>query len=148
MKTLLIATCAFVLLQGCDVKRKDKIADGVNIDSLKQANALNKPTTVELIDTALNFGTVVEGEKVNLQFKFKNTGNNPLVITGTNVSCGCTVAEKPEEPVMPGQTSVIKVVFNSQNKLGMNHKEVTVNANTNPGFPPLKFSGEVKAKGG
>jgi Protein of unknown function (DUF1573) len=146
MKKIIITVTVIFSLVSCDVKRKDKIADGSNIDSTKKANAINNPTTVQLIDSAFDFGIITEGEKVEYSYRFKNTGTTPLMVMSATASCGCTVPEKPEKPVMPGETSYIKVVFNSQGKVGQNHKDITVIANTTPAFPPLKLTGEVKAK--
>ncbi|MEI8059898.1 MAG: DUF1573 domain-containing protein [Ferruginibacter sp.] len=151
---LLVITTSFV---GCDVKRKDKLADdsklGMMNDSLTIAKdqhekdeALKNSTTVQLIDSSFNFGTITEGEKVAFSYRFKNTGTNPLIVFTTQTSCGCTVPEKPEKPVMPGETSYIKVVFNSAGKHGHNEKDITVNANTTPAFPTLKLIGEIKDK--
>jgi len=126
----------------CNMRRSDKVVD----DAVKQASdALLDTTTVQLIDSVYNFGTVTEGEKVTYNFRFKNSGHKPMVITNTSASCGCTVPEKPEKPVMPGETSFIKVVFNSQGKVGHNEKNITVTANTNPSFPLLLLKGEVSA---
>jgi len=126
----------------CNMRRSDKVVD----DAVKQASdALLDTTTVQLIDSVYDFGTVTEGEKVTYNFRFKNSGRKPMVITNTSASCGCTVPEKPEKPVMPGETSFIKVVFNSQGKVGHNEKNITVMANTNPSFPLLLLKGEVTA---
>lgn len=146
MKTILFAITTIAVFASCDVKRKDRIADDSNIDSSKRANAVNNPTTVQLIDSAFDFGTITEGEKVEYSYRFVNTGKSPLMVFSASASCGCTVPEKPEKPVLPGDTSFIRVVFNSQGKVGQNHKDITIMANTAPSFPLLKLSGEVKAK--
>lgn len=146
MKQAILALTVVAALTSCDVKRKDKISDGVNIDSTKAAQAMNQPTTVQVIDSVFDFGTVTDGEKVEFNYRFKNTGNTPLIVVSASASCGCTVPEKPEKPVLPGETSYIKVVFNSQGRVGQAHKDVTVIANTTPAFPVLKLSGNVKAK--
>lgn len=146
MKKIVLSLTVLSLFASCDVQRKDKIAGSANIDSTKVANAMNQPTSVQLIDSAFDFGTITEGEKVEYSYRFKNTGNTPLMIVSASASCGCTVPEKPEKPVLPGETSYIKVVFNSQGKVGQNHKDITVIANTSPAFPTLKLSGEVTAK--
>jgi archaellum component FlaG (FlaF/FlaG flagellin family) len=146
MKKIIITFAVTAAFVSCDVKRKDKISDSVNIDSTKMANAMNQPTTVQLIDSTFDFGTITEGEKVEYSYRFKNTGSTPLMIVSASASCGCTVPEKPEKPILPGETSYIKVVFNSQGKVGQNHKDITVIANTSPAFPTLKLSGEVTAK--
>lgn len=130
-------------LVSCDIKRKDKISD----DQVRQYEKLLKDsTTVEVIDTAYNFGKVTDGEKVEYSYRFKNTGNHPLVVTSATASCGCTVPQKPERPILPGETGFIKVVFDSKGRVGTAHKTITVLSNANPPFVELLLSGEVMAK--
>jgi len=130
-------------LVSCDIKRKDKISD----DQVRQYEKLLKDsTTVEVIDTAYNFGKVTDGEKVEYSYRFKNTGNHPLVVTSATASCGCTVPQKPERPILPGETGFIKVVFDSKGRVGTAHKTITVLANAKPAFVELQLSGEVMAK--
>ena len=100
---------------------------------------------MQVLDSVYNFGKVTDGEKVEYSFRFLNTGKNPLIITSANPGCGCTVAEKPEKPVMPGETGYIKVVFNSQGRVGNAHKDVVVRSNAKPEFPLLVIQGEVLA---
>ena len=126
IRFVLICLVSTILLFSCDVRRKDKVAD----DGLQRTEqALKDSTTVELIDKVYNFGTISEGEKVEYNFRFKNTGKKPLIITNASASCGCTVPEKPEKPVMPGETSFIKVVFNS--------KENLVTRKNQSSYPPM-----------
>lgn len=103
-------------------------------------------TTVEWIDSTFDKGTITEGEKIEIAYRFKNTGNNPLIIKDVRPSCGCTVAEKPLEPIAPGKEGIIKAVFNSANKPGLNHKTVTVVSNTQPETYALKFTVTVNKK--
>ena len=124
----------------CNVKRKDKVADGT---ATLAEMAAQDSTTVQLIDSLYNFGAITEGEKVTYSFRFKNTGKKPLIITNTTASCGCTVPEKPEKPILPEETAFIKVVFNSKGKAGMNNKTITVTSNARPEFPQLLLNGEV-----
>jgi len=140
-----------VILFSCDIRRRDKISDDSKTDSIKreqqkqmQEDALKNTTTVQLIDSAYNFGTITEGEKVEYSYKFKNTGTNPLVIFEAHASCGCTIPEKPEKPILPGETGFLKVVFNSAGKKDQIDKEIFVSANVTPSFPTLKLKGEVK----
>ena len=94
-------------------------------------------------DSVYNFGKVTDGEKVVYSYRFKNNGTKPLVISQASASCGCTVPEKPEEPIKPGETGFLKVVFNSRGRVGPVHKEVTVISNAVPAFPVLQLTGEV-----
>jgi len=153
MKKYVLLILLPVVLLSCDIKRKDKIGDDSKTDSLRllqqkmaQEDALKNTTTVQMIDSIYNFGTITQDEKVEYSYKFKNTGNNPLVVFEAHASCGCTVPEKPEKPILPGETGYLKVVFNSAGKKGHTEKEINVSANTTPAFPILKLVGEIKEK--
>jgi hypothetical protein len=91
----------------------------------------------------VNLGKMTEGDTLRHQFKFTNTGKGPLTISSAVASCGCTVPSYPKEPVAPGQTGTIDVLFNSKNKTGMNTKTITVYANTKPDMNTLTFKVEV-----
>jgi Protein of unknown function (DUF1573) len=143
MKQIFIIGAAVLFLASCDVRRKDKIA--VN-NKLTQQVEIKDPTTVLVIDTTYNFGKVTDGEIVTYNYRFVNTGKKPLVVTNASASCGCTVPEKPEKPIEPGDTGFIKVKFDSNKRVGMAHKTVTVSSNAEPAFPELLLRGEVLAK--
>lgn len=147
LKTLILTGFVAASLISCDVRTKDKIADGKTggADSAKNA-ATAAPTTVQIIDSVFDFGKVAEGEVVEYSYRFKNVGTSPLIISNATASCGCTVPEKPEAPVKPGETGFIKVKFNSEGRAGMAHKTVTVTSNAAPAFPELLLKGEVIAK--
>ena len=91
-------------------------------------------TTIEWLDsTVKDLGQIKEGQVVEVSYRFKNTGDKPLIIAGVSASCGCTVPEKPEKPIAPGQEDVIKAKFDSKGRpKGENRKDVFVTANTKP----------------
>ncbi|MFW0716650.1 DUF1573 domain-containing protein [Pedobacter sp. N23S346] len=91
-----------------------------------------------------DFGKIAQGEKVNHEFKFKNTGKSPLIISNATATCGCTVPEFPKEPILPGKEGVIKVTFNSQGKEGMQDKVITVNSNANLATASVHLVGDVR----
>jgi Protein of unknown function (DUF1573) len=86
-----------------------------------------------------DFGQINEGEVVSHTYKFKNIGSMPLQIIDVNVSCGCTVAEKPEQPVGVGKEGEIKVSFNSSGKVGVNTKVVTIISNASNNSESVSF---------
>ncbi|HEY4205528.1 MAG TPA: DUF1573 domain-containing protein [Puia sp.] len=103
-------------------------------------------TTVQWLDSTRDFGKIEEGQMLEVSFRFRNTGNKPLVIERVQPSCGCTVAEQPKEPVPPGAEGQIKATFNSQGKSGINHKSLNVFANMKDAPHPLQFVVEVEKK--
>lgn len=102
-------------------------------------------TTIAFEEAAFDFGKITQGEKVEHTFKFTNTGNEPLVVVSAKGSCGCTVPQWPKEPVAPGASGEIFVVFNSEGKSGTQHKQVSIVANTEPATTFIAISGEVIA---
>ena len=103
-------------------------------------------TTIQYDQSDFDYGTIDEGEIVKHTYKFKNTGDIPLVISNCKGSCGCTVPTWPKEPIAPGESGVINVEFNSKGKPGQQHKQVTVTANTTPTETFLVIKGTVRGK--
>lgn len=143
IKIFFFAGTICCMLTSCDVRKKDKMALPVTATAVQE---IKDPTTVQIIDSVYDFGKTTEGEIVEYSYRFKNTGNNPLVVTEAHASCGCTIPEKPERPILPGEIGYIKVKFNSENRPGEAHKTVTVNSNANPPFPELLLKGTVIGK--
>lgn len=115
-------------------------------EKIKAINDTANYTTIQWLDsTFLNMGTVNEGAMVEVSFRFKNTGDKPLVIANVSASCGCTVPEKPEQPFAPGEEGTIKAKFDSKNRPGENRKHISVDANTKPiRTHDLEFTVDVK----
>lgn len=114
----------------------------------KSSAAASDSAKIEFEEISHNFGQITEGEVVSTVYKFKNTGTRPLEILDVQVSCGCTVAEKPEKPVGVGQSGEIKVNFNSEGKPGVNKKYVNVVSNASNSNVALNFSVVVNMKEG
>lgn len=95
-------------------------------------------------ESKYDFGSVVQGGTVDHTFKFKNTGNAPLIISNIGVSCGCTTPEWTKAPVLPGKTGSITAHFNSTGKIGMQNKVLTVESNAAAGSATVSLVGEVK----
>ncbi|MEP7238161.1 MAG: DUF1573 domain-containing protein [Ferruginibacter sp.] len=143
MKKYFLFLLVTATLISCDIRRKDKIADDTAIQT---ALALKNVTTVQIIDSSFNFGKRTDGEKVEYSYRFKNTGSKPLVVVDVSASCGCTVPQKPEKPILPGEIGFIKVIFDSKGRVGNAYKLITVVSNARPEFPQLILTGEVEAK--
>ena len=126
MRHLLFAIFVVGLIAaGCNSgSKKDKVASAAALADTARY------TTIEWLDSAKDFGKIPEGQKLDVAFRFRNTGSTPLVIGQVRPSCGCTIAEQPQEPIAPGSEGQIKAVFNSEGRSGINHKTLFVTANT------------------
>ena len=146
MKKIFIIILAAVTFTACNQTASDKIEDRIANDTTAAATGvlIEDAPKFEFEKDIFDFGVVTEGETVQTSFKFKNTGNTPLIITDATATCGCTVPEYPKTPIKPGEKGEIKVVFNTLGKLGMQDKVVTITSNANPVAQGLHLVGEVK----
>lgn len=90
-----------------------------------------------------DFGLIVQGEQVSHTFKFTNTGGSDLIISSASATCGCTVPTWSKEPVKPGDSGKIEVVFNSSGRSGINNKEVKILTNAQPNTIKLTIRSEI-----
>lgn len=130
-----------------EIEKMDVITNSSLIHNPVTADEAIKPedaAKMEFEEEVFDFGTIVEGDAVEHIFKFKNVGSNPLVIHHAEGSCGCTVPQWPQEPILPGAGGEIKVKFNSQGKQGEQDKSVTISANTIPNKTVIRVVGAVE----
>ncbi len=94
----------------------------------------------------IDYGKIEKSANGVREFKFTNTGTAPLVISDAKGSCGCTVPTFPKEPIMPGESNVIKVKYDTY-RVGAFTKYVTLTSNAqNEGTTRLTIKGEVMEK--
>lgn len=110
---------------------------------LSESDKANAPV-FKFEKESYDFGQIASGEKVTYDFKFKNVGKTPLIITRATATCGCTVPEYPKDPIAPGNEGAIHVVFNSKGKEGMQNKVISIVSNTVPELTELHLLGDVK----
>jgi len=91
----------------------------------------------------INFGEIIQGEKVDLEFKIKNTGNGDLIIANAKASCGCTQLKYPKEVIKQGNVESINVTFDSKDKIGVQKKNITLMTNATPNIKILTIEGMV-----
>lgn len=103
---------------------------GANAGGNSEGSGQADSTTIQWLDsTTQDLGRITEGQVLDISWRFKNTGEKPLIISDVRAGCGCTVAEKPQQPVAPGEEGVIKARFDSNGQLYSQHKNVYVRAN-------------------
>ena len=133
MKRILLALGITFFLAGAFAQNTD--APVVN----KNAPVINFEKTTH------DYGTVVKGGDGFCEFKFKNTGIEPLILSNVTSSCGCTVPEWPREPILKGKSNTIKVKYDT-NRVGPINKTVTVTSNATNGSIQLRIIGTVVEK--
>ena len=151
IKTSIVAfVIAFTIsfsLTSCDNNPSKKIkAENVE-KSQERINTVFEYPAIKFDKTSHDFGEIRDGDIVETAFTFTNSGDSDLKIINASGSCGCTVPEYPREiPIKPGESSVIKVKFDSSNKPGMQMKTVTLVTNTSKGKELLNIKAFVLPK--
>lgn len=135
-------------VQASDLKDdKSKVAKD-NFDPLnsqKENQSVNGPKTNITFDNYdHDFGNVMQDTENSYVFKFRNTGNEPLVIEKAKGSCGCTVPTYPKEPIPPGGVGEIGVVYKPGKQKNNQTKKVTITANTDPVQTILSIKANVQ----
>ena len=91
-----------------------------------------------------DFGKVKKGENVFYDFKFKNAGMTPLIISDVDAGCSCTVPEWPKTPVLPNSTAIIKVSYSSKDHNGVFNKAIRISSNSSTPTKIIRIKGVVK----
>jgi hypothetical protein len=110
-------------------------AQPVSIENLKQAK-------IEFQTEIIDYGTIEQNADGIREFKFKNIGTAPLIISDAKKSCGCTVPTWPKAPIKPGESSSIKVKYDTK-RIGTINKSVILISNAERNSIILRIKGKV-----
>ena len=137
MKRIIFIIATVAGIAACNSNNNNNNATATPLTDSAKAEALKDSanfTTVKWIDSTFkDVGNVKKGQVVEIPFVVKNTGDKPLIIAAVQPGCGCTVAEKPEKPIMPGKEEKIVAKFNSEGQsVGEHTKDIVLKANTTP----------------
>jgi hypothetical protein len=128
MKIYLFIIVTFVGLASCNsIGAKKK-----NIE-LFAGQDTSKFTTIKWIDSLKDLGIINAGKKVEIKFRFKNTGDKPLYVIAAQPGCGCTVADYPKKAIAPGGQGLITADYDVHaDSRGDFRKYIHVTTNTKP----------------
>lgn len=98
--------------------------------SVSCADIKNRKTTIEVVDNNRHYYPVLAGQKLDIVFPIKNTGNNPLVISDVITSCGCLVSKKSSIEAIPeGDERLLILEYNSAKNVGFVEHYITLFGN-------------------
>jgi len=109
--------------------------------------AQQKGPAISWDETSYDFGTIqMEDGTVTHTFTFVNTGDEPLVLTKVQPSCGCTAVDYTKEPVAPGSKGFVEAAYNPTNRPGPINKSITVTTNeASQAGTSLRINGHVNS---
>lgn len=96
----------------------------------EKTNESQNGPVITFKDTNHDFGNIQYKGDGTYDFVFVNTGNEPLILTQPKASCSCTVPEWPRQPIMPGESNVIRVKYKNTDRPGRFNKYVTIFSNS------------------
>jgi hypothetical protein len=144
--TTVLFVLSIVLLASCGSNDEKGISTDL-ISNPITANGDNADTSLlpkfQWKEQVHDFGVIIQGEKVSYTYTFTNIGKSTLVISSVHASCGCTVPKYDTDPILPGKSGKIEVIFDSNGRSGLQNKALTVLANTQPNAVELHFTAEV-----
>lgn len=98
---------------------------------------------IEFTKDVHDYGTIENGADGTCEFKFKNTGNEDLLISNCRASCGCTIPSWPKEAIAKGKTGIIQVKYDTKRTGGI-HKTITITSNAvNTPSKVLTIKGQI-----
>ena len=115
---------------------------GQNVASTQAAAGPTTGAIFQWANTTHDFGKTKVGNPVAYEFRFRNTGLTPLIISSVKASCGCTVTASTKEPVGHGASGFVRATYDAA-KPGIYSKTVAVSANTPEGLIHLTIKGEI-----
>ena len=80
------------------------------------------------VSNFFDFGTIDKGANGVHTFVLTNTGDNALVISKCEKTCGCTIPKCNPAPISPGKSSQVVVTYDTE-RLGPFNKTVKVHTN-------------------
>ena len=111
-----------------------------NLFAQKQQN--NQKELITFTEKIHDYGTIEVGSPGDCVFIFTNNMKTALVISNVKPSCGCTVANWPKQPILPGKTGVIKLNYNTKIP-GTFNKTIVVTSNAKNANVLLRIKGNV-----
>ncbi|MGN1246453.1 MAG: DUF1573 domain-containing protein [Muribaculaceae bacterium] len=110
------------------------------------AMATVPPQSATWLERSHNFGVIDEdGGKVACSMRLANTTDSAISILEVRATCGCTAVHYPKQPIEPGDTAVLTLVFNPHGRPGRFSKGVTVRLSGLPSRTSLTVEGTVRA---
>ena len=81
--------------------------------TLSVAAQSNPDSVIKLNARKYDFGKIKQGVPVTYFFELKNISNKPVVVENSWASCGCTTPDQIKDPILPGATAKLKVVYSA-----------------------------------
>jgi hypothetical protein len=90
------------------------------------AVALSLRAELKFEATEMSLKPKIGEKELRAEFKFTNTGIEPVSIKSVHSSCGCTVPDKPTDPIAPNASGIIPVSYKPADRQGRQTQTIQV----------------------
>lgn len=142
MKKLLILFTALFMTMSLSVMAQNQSTSANSSQNAKGATKNSHSPYMEFDKLVHDYGTIMENGDGNCVFTLTNTGREPLILTDAHSSCGCTVPQWTKSPILPGQSTEIKVEYKTS-RIGPINKSVTISSNASNSPVVIRIKGNV-----
>lgn len=98
-------------------------------EAVESGDATARGAVANFVETVHDFGRLVAGEPAKASFSFRNDGDEPLIVSEVDTSCGCAIVESWTRRLEPGAGGQILVQFDSSRFDGPVQQFVSVFSN-------------------
>lgn len=106
----MVVTLASLLCYGCGPRGgRSRVAEENSVVERLQSVDVGNTSKVDTID----FGRVRTGEVVSRTIALHNTSDSPMVVLGTQTSCGCLWLDYDKRSVARGEKMAVEMNFDS-----------------------------------
>ena len=106
---------------------------------INSALGFSQEAEFSILKPIFKFPKTIEGNVVEHTYVYTNTGSSPLLIQDFLVACTCTKVYYSKDPIMPGKTGEVRVVFDTNGKYDFQDRIVTLIVNTKKKKVKLRF---------
>jgi len=90
---------------------------------------LAKAPKLRISESSLDFGRVKQNQESNKNFTVTNFGKSNLELRSIQGNCTCIKTESGKKILKAGESTIVKIIFNPEDRKGTQQKAVTVYSN-------------------
>jgi len=100
----------------------------------------------EFVEESVDLGTFYTDnlDVIKLEIEFKNTGDQPLVVSSVRGCCGTRITGWTREPVKPGEKGIINAEFRPAPRVHAISRTITAMSNDQSGQKIIRIRGKVE----
>lgn len=109
-----------------------------DFSGLKPEEIVRSPR-LSMSSSSMDFGRVAKNATINREITVTNVGKKELLIKSVQGNCSCIAASAAKTSLKPGESTVVRITFDAQDRKATQTKAVTIYSN-DPQGPVQRFT--------